>query len=145
MTSLLTKLQSAKEGSRELDAEIFNAFPDERWPFEAYRETDCAWLESAGRHPRFHDGWLTKRKGVERDAYPEELPHYTTSLDAIVSLIERVKPGACWRVEKLPPALAAAHGASHWASCGMPGEQEDACADGGALALCISLLRAMVE
>ncbi len=126
MTSLLTKLQSAKEGSRELDAEIARHFG---WTLY---DSGGGWDMNRWRDP----------SGVTGAGVP---PSFTTSLDCIVSLIERVKPGACWRVEKLPPALAAAHGASHWASCGMPGEQEDACADGGALALCISLLRAMVE
>lgn len=108
MTSLLTKLQSAKEGSRELDVEIYRACG-----FKVYPQDEPS-RDTAG-----------------------DAPHLTTSLDAIVSLIERVKPGAQWDLNNFEcRAALSVRGAFY---------DYTAIAPTPALALCISLLRAMGE
>lgn len=71
--SLIERLQAAKAGSRELDRAILKWNRPNLTPL---RE-------------RYHDGrdWAV-------------IPAYTTSLDAAVALVERVRPGHEWTVEK---------------------------------------------
>ena len=79
MKDLIEKLEAATEGSRELDAEIAYAVqwrPDE-WPPSA---------QSFREHEAKHDyatAWIAH--APFRAAWP--IPHYTTSLDAALSLV----------------------------------------------------------
>ena len=73
MSDLITRLEEAAEGSRELDAEISQAlmFPTMlRWGDHHWRRGHVG-------------GWTT-------------LPSFTTSLDAALALAERVLPGSMW-------------------------------------------------
>jgi hypothetical protein len=73
MTPLLTALQSAERGSRELDSAIVEAF-------------DLAPLGSTRMSGVEHGTWAT-------GAYTTWVaPHYTTSIDAALALVERVCP-----------------------------------------------------
>ena len=89
---IIDRLEMATAPDRELDAAIFDAFPDDRWPRCAYREENCLTLRSLGREPRYHDGWLTRLRANMDDKYPEDLPRFTASIDAVLTLVERVLP-----------------------------------------------------
>lgn len=72
-SDLLTRLREAKEGSRELDAEIHAAlFPDDA-------------VRLIGPHP------LIGPRYYVRDS--SHMPTYTTDLSAAVALCERALPG----------------------------------------------------
>jgi len=92
MREIMERLEKATAPDREIDAAIFDAFPDERWPRCAYHEDNCFTLRSIGRDAQFHDGWLTRSRSNMEDKYPEDLPRLTASLDAILDLFERVLP-----------------------------------------------------
>jgi hypothetical protein len=114
LTPLISRLEGAQEGSRELDAEIYRALL-----------VDCPMPNG---------------------------PHFTTSLDAAVALVER----AAWRLWTLDhsipnqPAAMLQGPIKHY-----PAEGEYPAHDGPAwmcgrartppLALCIALLRALAE
>jgi len=73
MDSLITKLQSAGSGSRELDAEIAMRFGRDYGPVEEW--------DVPGR-----TAWVSD----------ECAAHYTTSLDAALALVDEVLPGWSW-------------------------------------------------
>ena len=98
LPALLERIKNATGPDREVDAAIFDAFPDERWPRCAYLEENCVTLRSFGRNPQFHDGWLTRLRANMEDKYPEDLPRLTASLDAALALCERKLPGWSWWV-----------------------------------------------
>lgn len=66
LAALIEKLEQAKEGSRELDAEIAKLVGTEHGPREVVR------VESRSI-----------------DSYPEVAPHYTESLDAALTLVPK--------------------------------------------------------
>lgn len=78
----------------------------------------------------------------------EDSPAYTASLDAALALVGRCDPGFKWRVAAYTPAEAQACGIDRaerpfWATCGLPGEQEQAAGKTPALALIAALLKAL--
>jgi hypothetical protein len=107
LEALRARVEAATGPDREIDAAIFDAFPDERWPRCAYREENCLTLRSYGRDPRYHDGWLTRLRANMEDKYPEDLPRLTASLDAALALVERSE----FRVWTLDASIA---GRWHW-------------------------------
>ena len=64
-SDLIAKLREATEGSRELDYEIAQAFPDKYGPVESLRAAD--------------------EVGLQWGALP--IPHWSTSLDAALTLV----------------------------------------------------------
>ena len=62
---------------------------------------------------------------------------------AALALVERVRPGWCWRAEKCPPTYLGPRGEPFWATCGPPGEQEAAHGPTPAIALLIALLKSL--
>lgn len=67
-------------------------------------------------------------------------PNYTASIDSALALVERVLPGALWRVEK----LAHSPGPPFWATAGLPGQQEAAYSDTAPLAILAALFAALI-
>jgi hypothetical protein len=112
MTDLLTALQSAERGSRELDALVEKTLG-------LAITTDRTGLAMAGDGTRYR------------------VPHYTTSIDAALALVERELPGARVMVERC-------HDGTGWAmiqvSAGSPRIMEEAPTP--PLALVIALVRA---
>lgn len=120
LSPLIEKLKAAEAGSRELDAEIAKALGQ---PHGMREEVD-----------------VESRTIIEWDC----TGRYTTSLDAIVALVEEKLPGHHWSVSRQCeyPALA---GRDHRfaAFVGNYGTPKRAEGPTPALALCIALLRAM--
>lgn len=121
---LIAKLEAATEGSRELDCDIFVATAPS--PFVSYYP-DCV-LASLG--------------GFAARVEIKDIPAYTTSLDAALTLVpERDKSGAYWRciIERKP-----LHSGQAWLA-----EVRPHAKDGGyaiaytpALALCVAAMKA---
>lgn len=127
---LIDKLEKATEGSRELDAAIFRALgaplPDQF----ASLKVDLQWQP---------DGTATMPVGEMQVRYNP--PAYTTSIDAIVALIERKLPG---RESELVNEARAAVGKAHALHVRRWKRDEDGSYTHAlALALCIALLRAL--
>ena len=95
MTDLVQRLEQATEGSRELDAAIrFAVFDDMvRCNYE-----EGSYCKDAGKPDHDNENGCGKWLGLhdERSSYPfhfeddDRLPHYTTSLDAALTLYVRV-------------------------------------------------------
>lgn len=83
MDDLIKKLAEAKEGSRELDAEICLSQI-------GYYGTPKAFTEII-YEGRSRDGWRNGPAGTWED----ELPHYTTSIDCALTLVPE---GEFWSV-----------------------------------------------
>ncbi|MCX7585065.1 hypothetical protein [Phenylobacterium sp. 58.2.17] len=135
-SELIGRLEAASEGSRELDMAI--AVHVEGWclhPADRQRDdsaqSDTGWtcLDCGA------DSWgNTGPTGQKRHA---SAPAYTTSLDAIVELIERKLPGCGWAVGKRPSG-------GGWARTFMPtGLEVYVEAASPVISLCLSLLRAL--
>ena len=119
LQSLHCALSEAESGSRELDAGI-------------------AW------HVDGHSGATID---ALRDGSPNAdalVPRYTTSIDAITSLIERVLPG--WGVQSgMYPAAAIAEGRLHLESSqGVLVHRHQVCAPTEPLARCLALVSALI-
>ena len=135
MMDLIKRIEAATKGSRELDAEVYNTTPENgrvamRLPMEKWRG-------------RFDDGWYVVRsdKGAE-DKYPERLPHYTTSIDAALTLVPE---GAWdWSVHEY---LTSSYQNRALAKVGPAVEDRHVHGSGRkpALALCIAALKARAE
>ena len=138
LSELISSLEAASEGSRELDALVFcaahgHAF--ERW--SELRET----------------GFIYRRpSGVSVCSLGEDEKPYTTSIDAAVALIERKLPGwtlanlsqeddKTWFAELREGFLTSYRRVIH--SSSEPGRLPSARPPTPALALCIALLRAL--
>lgn len=116
---LIARLEAASEGSLELDEAIALRF----YP----------WLAPLPRSE--YGGWHHPTDGLIAPADP-----YTTSLDAIVALIERELPECVWRVGFDPDygtMLGSIVGAAPICASGLARH------DDPKLALCIALLRAL--
>lgn len=124
--SLVSRLEGAVVGSRELDADIYEAMG-----FEVKRRAK----HYGGR--RFSRAWA-----YLRDSRWEAMGHLTTSVDAALSLAGRVLPGCCFRVQKTLPAEEGYVRKPFWATVGPSGEQETSHAATPALALCAAILKA---
>ena len=119
LAELIAKLEAATERSRELDAEIWahlNGFTG----------------AIKGRWVGGRWSWSVGSVGV----WDDELPHYTTSIDAALTLVPE---GWHWTIEGPDPLKRV----SPYALLGLPGLREaDGRAATPALALCIAALRA---
>lgn len=117
MEDLIKALEGAEGGSRELDADIYEALG-----FEVKRRAE--WL--GGRR-------FTRAYAFLRDSRWEAMGHLTTSVDDAMRLIRR--PGDWWRIDQTGArqfqAVISSKGESNHAFCATP-----------ALALCAALLRA---
>lgn len=154
---LIARLEGLTGPDREADGEVmFSLFAKPAgqngylWP-----EDDPSWA-FAIKFPGKDRAWFEKVRGtaeretiiIWRDGDPIlmnslRVPPLTASLDAAIALVERMLPGCRWRVEHLPPSGETAFGKPCWATCGMPGEQEQAVASKPAIALLIALLRSL--
>lgn len=63
--------------------------------------------------------------------------------DAALALMERVRPGFCWRVHRQTPAEIEVTNGQFWATCGVPGAQEDSRGEIAPLALLSAFFRAL--
>jgi len=131
LTSLVERVEGASGADREIDRQLAVAIDGFWIEHQEYRGARYCHLDKDGR---------VSMPGQAGDML---VPAYTASVDAALALVERVLPGAYWRLEALPPALQEAYGAPFWASCGLPGEQEDAWGQEAASTLCAALLRAL--
>lgn len=121
ITDLIAKLEAANEGSRALDALIVAAF-DHR-PAWLSKSEGRLWADLNGPLPVVRWQEAGMKRGYGNPQAYGLAPEVTTSLDAIVALIERKLPG------QLPALLAlAAH--------------RSQTAQSLALGLCIAFLKA---
>lgn len=136
LQDLLTRVEQAQEGSRELDAEIAVAlrYGGERYPNKPLGTFSPGHVQADLGRDGWSVGWT--------------VPAFTTSLDAALALIERKLPGWWWEV---------AHGTAHkgagpyWASvynnetlaATFDGTPDEAPGKTPALALVAALLRAL--
>lgn len=133
MTSLIERLEKASEGSRELDAAIWEAATGEVWSFP-FGEPDRAgpWVPA---HPVFPDiaAWVV-------------VPSITTSVDDALALVERALPGWLWDVTTITTSFGGQRRPS--ATVMRPdhpeGDEIDTCGGAAtpALALCAAILKA---
>lgn len=130
--TLIKRLEAAETGSRELDAAAYNACPEAgrialRLPMNQWGD-------------RFDDGWRTKWRDRE-DKYPEKLRHYTTSIDAALTLVPE---GWQWQTSNRAPLPYAGRGYIHNGELHMSDKYQgfEAVAATPALALSAASLRA---
>lgn len=141
--TLIERLESAEQGSRELDGAIRMAV----WPgrYELIDVPPDCDGENAGKiwAPKglLKSGWQFPPKGrmdlysFVNHSHPSE--YYTTDLSAAVALVERALPGWNWSVESARRLC----GANVW---GFDSDRADAIlAQTPALALCTALLKAL--
>lgn len=83
LEALIGRVEASAGPDRELDAAIYDLTPHAL----DYQRVGLR-LKDTFRLDRYHDGWVTVygAKG-EADPYPEDLPRYTASLDAALSLV----------------------------------------------------------
>ena len=121
MTDLLIRLENAKEGSRELDAEILRIARPEFADMQ-FHPTVAGWL-IGGDHKQ-----------------PEYAPRYTTSLDAALTLVPE---GCIWATSAYTTFATADVTLTGEGFLSASGDVEfEAQAKTPALALCIAALRA---
>lgn len=123
--TILDRLRRAETGSRELDAMI--AVSLQIMPSNAFQP--CASDDPGTFGTGAYTFWTA--------------PEYTTSIDAAVALVERMLPGALWRVQKCPTAIINQNIGAYWATAGMTGEQEAAYGATPALAIVTALFTAI--
>lgn len=124
MTDLITRLREAKEGSRELDCDVFCATAES--PFVSYHP-DCVMATLGGFAAR-----------VEI----KDIPAYTTDLSAAVALAERVLPGWHWSIRKKSTNPDFFEGLVTPAAWSYAADRFKASHDSAALALCLAILTA---
>jgi hypothetical protein len=134
MAELMTKLEQATEGSRELDAEIATAI---RYMDPKAQEWMRRW-ENIGPMPNW-PGRIACWHSDGQVAVHWDVPHYTTSLDAALTLVPE---GAEWNLIKLlhPDDMV-----GYSADVGLPTEVrwfQASARTTPALALCIAALKA---
>lgn len=116
---LIRRLEAGEVG-REIDAEImfdFFAQPiktDDKIKAYLWPEDDASWSFGLWCEPDRRERIKAARKGqetllIERDnglvlMNSLRVPNLTTSLDAAVALVERVRPGWYWDVSKVFPS-----------------------------------------
>jgi hypothetical protein len=96
LSSLLERVKGADGPDREIDACITAALAEPLWPL---REGASLYvdMEAYGPYVRVHDPRIGKRsKGNAPMFSLDEVPAYTSSLDAALALVERVLPG--WEI-----------------------------------------------
>lgn len=88
LSPLIEKIEAAEEGSRELDVEIAKHLGGAiRWSTTVGTRYQVLWPEAEFS------------QGDDINELPD-VPFYTTSIDAIVGLIEREFPGGGWAVNE---------------------------------------------
>lgn len=142
MSDLLAALERAEIGSDELSARVICAVAAPPGSFVKQSPLNGAWCIYDGVDTRGRDRSWEKRGWHRPDGWP-----VTTSLDAIVSLIEREMPGWDWSVHRhkqgAEPSLRDA-----WAGLRAPpkgivsGILHEANGYTPALALCIAFVKA---
>lgn len=139
LTDLIAKLEAATEGSRELDAALMVAVQEIPAPRYGLREgfkQECR----LGNDDLSVDVWTVGPGYEERYArYPAK--PFTTSLDAIVALIERKLPG--WERHELYNPNHGDHGCGYAGLTPPGGKSTNVVARNDKLALCSALLRAL--
>jgi hypothetical protein len=128
LESLVARVEKATEGSREMDAEVHIAcYGDGALDFGMPTGKGGSRVEFKYPHP-----YVLARS-----------PHYTSSVDAAIALVEKMLPGCNWRIQRQQDRCHAIinreHAEKHfdiWVD--QPGATP-------ALALCGSLLRAIEE
>lgn len=131
LTDLLSRVEGATGADRKLDAEI--------WMIVTPGDYKRVVHPASGLRPRGEDfaSW-------EATWAPRAAPYFTDSLDAALELMERVNAAFCWRVHKQVPSEVETTNGAFWATCGLPGEQEDARGPTPAIALISAMLRALI-
>lgn len=124
--TLITALEAAREGSRELDARIGAHLLGGTPAFEF-----DDWRKSYGAGAIFEGNRIVRH-----------VPLYTADVSSAIALVERVKPGWSWSVHK--------EGIAQLCPCNEYGEpmtkyEIEVIAPTPALALCLALLRAETE
>lgn len=120
----------AERGDRSIDAAVYNALYAGDFRPLAFHSFDQKFLAV---NSRYHDGWLIGKD--TSDIYAENLPRFSSSLDAAVALCEKILPGWEWYV----------NGSGHAGvretvyDMNFPGDAKTP-----ALALLAALLRAMI-
>lgn len=94
--TLISRIRSATEGSRELDIAIFKSLGG-TIPFHALGRVDDPYLVTE------EDGKTYKASPSASSAF--HLPPVTTSLDAALALVERVRPGWAWGIDHGPSSV----------------------------------------
>lgn len=150
-TSLITRLEEAAEGSRELDARIWMALNDPE-PANYFAGVGMEmWFDGTPREVLSTSSGLSATHELK-----PAMGKVTTSLDAALALAERVLPR--WGFDCGQPARMGEHGGRPWADCWPPVEDGEVVAFklGGprpthrhsnaatpALALCTAILKAV--
>lgn len=130
---LIAKLEGAASGSRELDFEFhISQVEDAIWPTTDMRG------RVTNPHSRMSDYLAAYRDVISADDQDFDFPRYTTSVDAILALVEReFSPGLGWWVEMETAGMGAV----------LRGPEGEEFKGGGVgttlpLALCIAFLKA---
>lgn len=132
---LYERLRNLPASCRPTDAAVYNHLVDDGGRI-AFKVDNWA-VEPGSRLSRYHDGWLCGND--KTDKYSGDLPRYTSSLDATVKLVESIDRAYCYRVEKSTPSAIASFGGPYWATCGLPGQQEQGVGQTPAIALLVAL------
>lgn len=91
--TLLPRIRSAGGADRELDAALY-------WRFDDV-SSGVVFSNGSMGLPRPQDHTKPIPGGLGRLAVIGAAPRYTSSLDAAIALVERVRPGCGWDVERL--------------------------------------------
>jgi hypothetical protein len=96
LLTLIERVEKCTEGSRELDSLVGLAFAEAVF---AHFGDDAKWRRQVFETNL--ESWV--RKGsINEVAHNYRIPLYTSSLDAVVGLIEREMPGCAWAVDFNP-------------------------------------------
>ena len=121
MTSLITRLREAKEGSRELDAEIIELLANQAYADDGEQAAYALFDASSGEL---------------------EAPPVTTDLSAAVALAERVLPGWHWSIRKKSTEPDFFEGMVTQAAWSYAADRFKVSHDSAPLALCLAILTA---
>lgn len=135
LLALGDQCEQATGPDRELDARIFNAASEqmERWNRRALK------LPLEKRRSRYDDGWVHVYAGKgEDDPYAEDLPRYTASLDAAMTLLDE---SWFFHVSRFSPESGSRGQAHVYPNRGLGDDYESEAAT-PALSLCAAALRA---
>ena len=129
LAALITRLEKAKEGSWELDAEIAEHFGHKiEWKQANYVMTSYPVISWQAPDPY---------AGMR-----EPCPQFTTNLSAAVALCERALPGWHWSIRKKSTNPDFFEGLVTQAAWSYAADRFKASHDCAPLALCIAILRA---
>ncbi len=139
ISTLIGRLSEATEGSRDLDNHVARLFGWRRVEPRFARTKRGGWIAPEEWMGEYADGRpITSQHGTT--IHPDE-PRTTTSVDAALKLIERVRPGWWWAVGHYGP-----HGRAT-ANVSRDGKKHgnDVVAATPALAICLALLKSLSE